>query len=25
VWARFDGDCIVSPHVSPHRLTGNHY
>jgi hypothetical protein len=25
VWARIVGDCLLSPHVLPHRLTGKHY
>jgi hypothetical protein len=25
VWAGIAGDCLVGPHVLPHRLTGNHY
>jgi hypothetical protein len=25
VWTWIVGDCIVGPHVLPHRLTGNHY
>jgi hypothetical protein len=25
VWAGIVGDCLVGPHVLPHRLTGNHY
>jgi hypothetical protein len=25
VWAGTVGDYLVSPHVLPHRLTGNHY
>jgi hypothetical protein len=24
VWAGIVGDCLAGPHVSPHRLTGNH-
>jgi hypothetical protein len=24
-WADIAGDCLVDPHVLPHRLTGNHY
>jgi hypothetical protein len=24
VWAVFIGDCMVGPHVLPHRLTGSH-
>jgi hypothetical protein len=25
VWAGIVGDCLVGPHVMPHRLSGNHY
>jgi hypothetical protein len=25
VWAGIVGDCLVGPHVLPHRLTGTHY
>jgi hypothetical protein len=25
VWAWIVGDCLVRPHVLPHRFTGNHY
>jgi hypothetical protein len=25
MWAGIAGDCLVVPHVLPHRLTGNHY
>jgi hypothetical protein len=25
VWAGIPGNCLVGPHVLPHRLTGNHY
>jgi hypothetical protein len=25
MWTGTAGDCLVGPHVLPHRLTGNHY
>jgi hypothetical protein len=25
MWVGIFGDCLVGPHVLPHRLTGNHY
>jgi hypothetical protein len=25
VWAGIGGDCLVGPHVFPHRLAGSHY